>query len=92
MLEQGGALTLIAPFMTFWAELLDLCLSLQILQFLSSLFLAKLSQAPAPAELSLALFPSYPATRPDPTRPDSTIPDPTGIVFSAISQPVLNAI
>ena len=29
--------------------------------------IAKLSQAPAPAGLSLALFPNYPATRPDPT-------------------------
>ena len=48
--------------------------------------IAKLSQAQAPAGLSLALFPNYPATRPgrpgrpDPTRP--TRPDPTGIVFS----------
>ena len=37
--------------------------------------IAKLSQAPAPAGLSLALFPNYPATRPD--RPDPTRPDPT---------------
>ena len=36
-------------------------------------FIAKLSQAPAPAGLSLALFPNYPATRPDrPDRPDQT--------------------
>ena len=32
-------------------------------------------QAPAPAGLSLALFPNYPAAQPDPTRPD-----PTGIL------------
>ena len=30
---------------------------------------AKLSQAPAPAGLSLALFPNYPATPTDPTEP-----------------------
>ena len=29
----------------------------------------KYCRAPAPAGLSLALFPNYPATRPDPTRP-----------------------
>ena len=47
---------------------------------------AKLSQAPAPAGLSIALFPNYPATRP--SRP--TRPDPTGKVnFWAIDQPVL---
>ena len=47
---------------------------------------AKLSQAPAPAGLSLALFSNYPATRPD-------RPDPTGIVnFWAMYQPVLDAI
>ena len=39
--------------------------------------IAKLSQAPATAGLSLALFPNYPATRPG--RPGQ--PDPTGIVF-----------
>ena len=49
-------------------------------------FIAKLSQAPAPAGLSLALFPNYPATRPG-------RPNPTGIVFfSATFQPELNAI
>ena len=46
--------------------------------------IAKLSQAPATAELSLALFPNYPATRPG--RPDRNS------FFLAISQPVLNAI
>ena len=45
-------------------------------------FFAKLTQAPAPAELRLALFPNYPATRSDPTE----------IIFLAISQPVLDAI
>ena len=30
-------------------------------------YVAKLSQASAPAGLSLALFPNYPATQPDPT-------------------------
>ena len=39
-------------------------------------FFAKLSQATAPAGLSKALFPNYPATRPDrPDRPDPTRPD-----------------
>ena len=48
--------------------------------------IAKLSQAPAPTGLSLALFPNYPATRPG-------RPNPTGIVFfSATFQPELNAI
>ena len=48
--------------------------------------IAKLSQAPAPAGLSLALFPNYPATRPgrpdpaDPTRPGRPeLADPTGM-------------
>ena len=35
---------------------------------IGKLIVAKLSQAPAPAGLSLAVFPNYPATRPDPTR------------------------
>ena len=48
--------------------------------------IAQLSRTPAPAGLSLALFPNYPATWPDQTRPD-----PTEIaIFWAISQPVLN--
>ena len=47
-----------------------------LLHLLNIFHIAKLSQAPAPAGLSIALFPNYPATRPDPTRPD-----PTGIVF-----------
>ena len=36
------------------------------------IFIAKLSQVPASAGLSIALFPNYPATRP--TRPDPTRP------------------
>ena len=45
----------------------------------------------SPSGLSWALFPNYPATRPD--RPDRTPPDPAGKVnFWEIDQPVLDAI
>ena len=64
----------------------------QIHTLIEIMSFAKLSQAPAPVGLTLALFPNYPATRP--TRPDQTRPiRPNRNSFLlTISQPVLNAI
>ena len=59
-------------------NLIFLVLSVKIGNFL--LDFAKLSQAPASAGLSLALFPIYPATQPDLADPADPA-DPTGIVF-----------